>query len=290
MAEQNRPDIQSPRVPADQDRRSPGQTLLREPSLHFLLIAALMFAVYALLQGQEDNVLEIDARALEARLEMQEEASGRPLSEAERESFTRAYIEEQILVREALAMELDRDARIHDLLAQKMLHVLSGELIQPGEAQLQAFYEANRERYRVPARLNAEELVFDSREPLPGPLREALAEGLPADQLLENQPGRAGPLEGLSREDLAAIFSADFAERVWSAEPGSWTGPFLSNRGQHWLQVRERQAAHLPSRAALGDRLRLDWIAVEEEALLQRELARLWDQYNIRLVESGDGH
>ncbi|GIT21560.1 MAG: hypothetical protein CM1200mP40_12420 [Gammaproteobacteria bacterium] len=66
----------------------------------------------------------------------------RPTSnEEQRQLVATIYVEEQILVQEALALGLDNDARIHDMLAQKMRHVLSGNVIQPTELELESYYQ-----------------------------------------------------------------------------------------------------------------------------------------------------
>ena len=107
--------------------------------------------------------------------------TGQALSEEQREYFTAAFVEEQILVQEALKIGLDDDARIHDILAQKMRHVLSGDIIQPSEAELEAFYQANLERYRTLPTLDTDEIVFNSRETLPSDLLAQLAAGAEAE-------------------------------------------------------------------------------------------------------------
>jgi hypothetical protein len=257
------------------------QGLLKEPTLHFLLIALLAFAAYGLLNAGNDKVLEIDPQELEARLFMQELASGQALSPEQRQLLTAAYIEEQLLVQEALAMNLDNDARIHDILAQKMRHVLSAQVIQPDEQTLLDFYEENIERYRRPATLQLDELVLNTREAVSPELQQLLDAGAEPDSILALEAGDVAPLDGVSQVDLANIFSADFAEQLFAADSGQWQGPFVSNRGQHWLRIRQRQPAHTPAGRSILEQLRLDWIAREEEVLLAREIAELMQQYDI---------
>ncbi|MEC7080081.1 MAG: hypothetical protein VXX10_07215, partial [Pseudomonadota bacterium] len=116
--------------------------LLREPLVHFFLMALIIFALYGLGNRTQTVLLELDQADIDGRLFMQEMATGQALSPEQREYFTAAFVEEQILVQEALKIGLDDDARIHDILAQKMRHVLSGDIIQPSEAELEAFYQA----------------------------------------------------------------------------------------------------------------------------------------------------
>ena len=86
--------------------------IMREPIVHFFIIAAIIFALYAITQPGNKNLLEIDQREIDARIFMQELSRGEELSREQRDLITAYYIEEQILVREALAMELDNDERM----------------------------------------------------------------------------------------------------------------------------------------------------------------------------------
>lgn len=260
---------------------SPFATALREPTVHFFLIALLIFAAYAAVQSGNENLLEINQRDIDARIFMQELSRGEELTPEQRELVTAYYIEEQILVREALAMELDNDDRIHDILAQKMRHVLSGNVIQPTEAELQAFYEANRSRFETPASMHLDELVFNSRDPLDDSIVTLLGEGAEPDTLLALSEGTVAPLPNVNGVDLANIFDQEFADAVIASELNQWQGPFVSNRGQHWLRVTARNAAAIPPLEDIVDLVRLEWIAAEEETRLQAEVNRLWERYTI---------
>lgn len=258
---------------------------LQEPTLHFFLIAALLFAVYAIRAGGGGQVLEVSQREIDARVFMQELASGEAVTEQQRELITALYIEEQILVEEAKKMGLDNDARIHDMLAQKMRHVLSGDIIQPSDTQLADYFESNRERYATLPTVTTEELVFNNEEELDSEVQRMLNEGAAAETMLVIEPGSVSMLSNANRSDLRNIFSEEFGNAVFAAADGQWVGPYVSNRGQHWLRVMERTPATQPELDAIVDRVRLDWIAEEEEALLQEEVNRLWEQYSIIITD-----
>jgi hypothetical protein len=260
--------------------------IMREPIVHFFVIAVIIFALYAITQAGNENLLEIDQREIDARIFMQELSRGEELSAEQRDLVTAYYIEEQILVREALAMELDNDERIHDILAQKMRHVLSGNIIQPSAAELSVYYEQNRSRFETPATADFDELVFDSTDPLDASILTSIQQGAEAEALLELSEGTVATLPNVNSVDLANIFDQEFANKVLAAELNQWQGPFISNRGQHWLRATQRNSAGIPALDDIADLVRLEWIAAEEEARLQQEVDRLWDQYTIVINNS----
>jgi peptidyl-prolyl cis-trans isomerase C len=262
------------------------QKLMREPTVHFFIIALFIFSLYAITQSGNENLLEIDQREIDARIFMQELSRGEELTLEQRELVTAFYIEEQILVREALSMELDNDERIHDILAQKMRHVLSGNIIQPTDAELREYFQENSTRFETPASLTLDELVFDSRDPLADSIVAALRQGADSATLLSMSQGTVAPLPNVNSVDLANIFEQEFAERVLAADLNQWQGPYVSNRGQHWLRVIEHIPAGIPALDEIADLVRLEWISTEEESRLQQEVDKLWNKYTIVINNS----
>ena len=260
------------------------QKLVQEPTVHFFLMAVVIFVIYAISQTNRENLLEVDQREIDARVFIQEMTTGQPLNDEQRQFIASNYVEEQILVREAIALGLDNDARVHDMLAQKMRHVLSGDVIQPTADDLNNYYEENLERYRTLPLVSVNELVLNTQDELSAEVQAFLDSGSNAEMILAATAGNEAPLPNVNRIDLANIFSPEFSEQVFNAESESWVGPYTSNRGQHWLKITERSEANLPPLNEITDRVRLDWIAEEEEILLQQEVDKLWNQYTIVVV------
>lgn len=263
--------------------------LLQEPTSYFALIALILFGLNGLGRMNSETTLQISQQDIDARLLTAEIAQGEALTEAQRQQLTEAFIEERILVTEARKLGLDEDSRIDRILDQKMRHVLSRDVIQPSAEELSRFYEDNADRYRVPTTFDFEELVFNSRGNLPTAVVEGLSAGADAAELLRLEAGGASPLNRVSALDLRNIFSEQFSEQLVTAAPQSWQGPFISNRGQHWLLKTAEREGGLPELDEVREQLRLDWIAVEEDRRLQSAIEALRQSYAIEIV-SPDAH
>lgn len=261
--------------------------LINEPTVHFFVIAVVVFIVYAISNLNGDDVIELDQREIDARILMQEMVSGQPLTSEQQEFITASYVEEQILVKEAVELGLDNDARIHDMLAQKMRHVLSGDIIQPTPAELESFYSSNSELYRAPATVSVDELILDTRNEISIEIQTLISEGVNSDEILEMASGSSAPLPNANHLDLSNIFAPEFADAVFQSQGNEWIGPFSSNRGQHFLKIIERSEERIPPMAEIADRVRLDWITQEEEIRLQQEVNKLWDRYEIIINDDG---
>ena len=261
--------------------------LMNEPTVHFFMIAVIVFIVYAISNLSGNDVIELDQREIDARVLMQEMISGQPLTPEQQEFIAASYVEEQILVKEAVELGLDNDARIHDMLAQKMRHVLSGDIIQPTPSELESFYNSNSELYRAPATVSVDELILDTRNEIPTETQTLISQGVNSDEILAIASGTSAPLPNANHLDLSNIFAPEFADAVFQSQGNEWIGPFSSNRGQHFLKIIERSEERIPPMAEIADRVRLDWITQEEEIRLQQEVNKLWDRYEIIINDDG---
>jgi hypothetical protein len=124
--------------------------LLREPLLHFFAIGAAIFAAHALLNGEapRPDVVVVGRGRIDSLAADFAATHGRPPDAAERDGLIQAWVREEILSREALALGLDReDAVIRDRLRQKMEFVAGGAEATP-EAKEAAYRDIAR-RYEV---------------------------------------------------------------------------------------------------------------------------------------------
>jgi hypothetical protein len=264
-------------TPADHPARtrSPLAVAAREPLVHFLLLTGALFAIGSLIGG-DANAIEVTRAELDWRI-LQVEAQEGPLSEDERRLVEEAYIDERVLIREAQALGLEADERIDDILVQKMLHILSGDVIQPTDAELASFYDANQERYRQDAAVTVDELVL----PLGGPFPRQIREGVAPEDLPDSTRVAYRLMSDLTREDLAALFGEDAARTTLAMESGAWVQATVSPQGEHWLRVRERSGSVIPPLDVVRDVVRADWISAREQQRLLDRVAELRSHYTV---------
>jgi hypothetical protein len=174
-------------------------------------------------------------------------------------------------------MGLEADERIDDILVQKMLHILSGDVIQPTDAELEAFYEENRDAYSVDASVTIDEVVVPAGTELP----RVLFTGTPPEQLPPGSVISHRMMERQTFEDLAQIYGNAGASTVTSSETGDWWEVQETERGVHWVRVRERFGQTTPPLAVVRDAVRLDWIASREQARLLERVAEIRTAYTI---------
>jgi hypothetical protein len=261
-------------------RRQVLYQLLREPTLHFAIIAAGLFGVSFVAQSLHRPVVEVDRGAIERRIQQLERARGSSLPGLERQLAEAAYIDEQILAREARERGFDDDERIRGILSQKMLHLLSGDVPQPTDAELCAYYEENRSRY------GRDEAVTVEAAHVPAQLvrrrRDAVVEPASIDAAAADA---RTVLTAVTLGELAWSFGDATARLVFAAPTGRWVGPHQSAEGERWFRVIERTGAtEARSLDAIREQVRFDWMAEKEEALLRARVADLRQHYAVRFT------
>lgn len=264
--------------------------MLKEPLLHFFALAMIVFVGYEVAKNEDEFLLEISQVDIDARISLLEQSQGTFFSPGLKEEMTALYIEEQMLVREALSLNLDKDVRIHDMLAQKMRHVLSGDIIQPSEEEIQAFYNQNIDTYRTPPTIIAEEIIFETSEELADQIKQLLMNKANSDSLLALEKASINTLPRINASQLGNLFNEEFSDQVFDANQGEWVGPQKSELGQHWLRIIEAEEAKTPSLDDIRNRVRLEWIDQEEESRLQQEVDRLWEKYSLKILGDRTEH
>jgi hypothetical protein len=273
------------------------RTLVQEPLAHFLLLGALLFAGYGWLDrgapGAPDEIV-IDAGRI-ASLDAQfERLWRRAPTEPERAGLIDAFVREEILYREGVALGLDRDDPvIRRRVGQKMDFLAGGLAPQAAsDAELQAWLDAHARDYQSDARLDLEQAFFDPQrhgDALDGALaraRAALERGEIRVDAAGDRTLLPAALEHATTAEIERQFGGEFAEAVTRIPVGTWQGPVRSGFGVHLVRVTARQEARPAALADVRADVERDLLharAQEVDAAFYRKLRQ---RYTVR-VEAG---
>lgn len=271
--------------------------LLREPLLHFLLIGAVLFLIYGLLnRGAPDRsaAVVISATRVEAIAQNFAAVWMRPPTANELKGLVDDYIAEELYYREAVAMGLDQDDTIiRRRLRQKMEFISESvaDAVEPSDAQLQAFLAGNAAKFAPSDQVSLQQ-VFLSPDRRGDALRADAAKVLLALQSVQApaDPASAGdatllpPAVALaSVPDLQAAFGESFAQQVAGLPVGQWSGPVESEFGLHLVRVDERIAGKAPSLDDIRPAVLREWQAGQRQRQNETALAALRDKYKVQV-------
>lgn len=255
----------------------------RDPLIAFLLLGGSIFAIERIAapgrggdaaDSSGDAIVLTDA--LEQRLASDfQYLQGRAPDAKERAALIARWLEDEQLFREALHLNLHRsDAKVRARLIDTLRQLWRDTRDAPGEATLQGYFQANRERYLREPRLSFDQVFFAGRAP------EGALEKLRAGETLTGDPFWLGNrLEGYGESILRSNFGGTFYELLWQAPLDQWIGPLRSPRGAHLVRLTGRDdRAPLPFEAARAAVL-TDWQAEHDRAALRARLKQLEMRY-----------
>jgi hypothetical protein len=266
--------------------------MLREPLVHVVVLGAMLFVVHrAVAPPRASEEITVSAATLDGMKQDFQRRTGRAPSASDEQALLDDFVDEEVLVREALAMGLDRgDPIVRRRLLQKMEFLIDNTepVPAPTDAQLAAFLAAHADRYASPARISFTH-VFVSTQAHPTDAA-AVAAGLKTQLEAGADPTPLGDpfLRGrdvrlYAQAELANVYGAGFAADVMRAPENVWTGPLRSTFGFHVVRVGERRAGTAPELGAVRERVEHDWREDERQRLDREARSRLRARYVVRV-------
>lgn len=269
----------------------------KEPLLHFLLIGALLFGLYSLVNPEDssvsDNRIVISVGDIERLSANWAKKWQRPPTETELQGLIDSYIREEVYYREALALGLDQnDTVLRRRMMQKM-EFLSDDLAdlrEPDEATLKQYFYDNRNKYLLPEMVSFTHVYFSFDKH--GDQILETSEHVLADLKTAASPVLRAPEKGDSfmlqydftleaRFEIIRLFGQDFAEQLFKLEKGFWQGPLMSGYGLHLVRINDKVEASMPEFAVVMKKVSTDWMFEQRQKTSQAIYERLKDRYEI---------
>ena len=266
-----------------------GNFMRREPLVHFVAAAGLLFLVSALWSGSAHEAIRVDKATQDFLIKERAELLLRPLTPQEEQQVAEEFIEEEILVREAKKRGLDNSGRIRRLLVQNMRFLLSRDLTQtkPTQTELRAFFEKNQERYESSPTLTLDHVFFADPEHVPEGTLSQLKQGAKHSAMGDSNSFMGRKVAAASKGQLAGLLGPDAARAILTIEDSDWHGPIMSPRGAHFIRIAKRNPARQPRFEDAETWIEGEWMAAKRREILNRELEAMRKNYQIIIEPSG---
>ena len=287
--------------------------LVKEPLLQFLVIGLILFGGERLLNADDyadshykilvdDEVLTqfLQQRAKQYKPEQAIQALA-AMDSGELALLTDDYVRGEVLYREALALDLDRDDPIiRRRLMQKMDYLAQGfyDEIEPlTEDDLTAFYEVNREDYRKPASATFTHVFVSSekRGSEESKVRaESLLTAINQTHVPFEEAGRHGERFLYNRnyvnrdsQEIASHFGRSFEQKLFALNPvlsdteAQWQGPLLSNYGWHLVLLTKNIESFVPTLIEISGIVLADAQRQQQDELKRVAIDTLLAKYTV---------
>ena len=271
----------------DTDQQSQGTRLLREPLVHFLVLAGLLFAMQAIFVGDRRQVIAVDAAAQEFLFKQQEDLLLRPLSETEKAEIVQTYVEEEILVREAVSRGFTDSSRVRTLLVQNMRFFIAGEIPDPTDEELKAWFENNSEQFESPPSLDLEHILFNDPDAVPADILERLDTAENPSKVGDFDVDYGYRMRFLDRKRLVGAFGPEGARQILAIPEGDdgWIGPILSPRGPaHFVRVTARHEPRIPEFDVARNWIGTQWISMKNREAMDNALDDMRPNYRVEIA------
>ncbi len=274
--------------------------LLKEPLAHFFMLGLLLFVLYAVVNndsGRSAEEIVIDQARMSGLIVNFEKTWQRPPTAEEQQSLVDAWVREEVLYREGIAIGFDiGDPVIRRRVAQKMSFVADGVVPDsPEEAELESWLAANVEDYMVPAFFTLQQVYIDPQrhagdlDAFVSSIRTSLDEDADAKSLGDSTLLPAALMSSSSVE-LTRVFGSDFAAALAETPVGDWQGPIRSGYGLHFVKIAEHIATREPQLEEVRAAVERDLLSEQSQKINEAFYAALLERYTVRIesVEQDD--
>lgn len=222
---------------------------------------------------------------------------GRPPTPPELKKAMDGYVRNEILYREALAREMDReDPRVRLALIQKMQMLTAGQADSEGvsEADLASFYALRKEQYRIPARLSLRQVFFREAEGVEQRIEKLLADAedseSPDSVLFESGDSTMLTPDHLAVTalDVERLFGTDFTAAVLSLPTDQWSGPIRSEYGLHLVKVFDRVPGRIPELVEVREKVETDLLYETREAFKEQGFQEIAVKYRVTMTDGAE--
>ena len=253
-----------------------------------------MFLIYHLVSGPqpagEDEII-VTSGQIEHMVSIFEKTRQRLPSPGELDGLIAAFVEEEVLAREAISMGLDQgDTIIRRRLKQKMDFLLDDfTQVQASDEQLQEFLENNPGRFQTKARISFSQVFFrnESEVDLNAVLAD-LESGLLRVETVGDATLLPANLELARSIEVSSQFGKLFTEAVFSLSPGQWSGPVESAFGLHLVKAYKLVPGFMPELSEIRETVQREWLVEYRRTAQQKLKDQLMEKYRIS-IESTRG-
>lgn len=244
-------------------------SIAREPLFHFLIIGAVLFGVFGLVNDdafrETDSRVVVSAGRIEQMKNIFAKTWQRPPTAQELKGLVDDFVLEEIYYRQAVAMGIDRDDTVIRRRLRQKFEFLTDDMaaaVAPTDQQLAVYLAANADTF-LPDTAYTFEQVYINPEQAGIELETNVVELLAALRAGTAEAGGAGLLPSSFSSAPGRVvdgsFGSGFSEKLDELTVGEWQGPVESGLGLHLVRLDFREEGTLPELAEIRPIVEREW-------------------------------
>ena len=249
----------------------------------FILIGLMLYVLdYRFSYDEDLNKIIIPDDEVLGLIKTWRDQVGRDPSDQEIVRIINNLVNEEILYREALKLDLDKNDRIiKRRLAQKVEFIKQDDQ-QPTPKDLESFYYENQSKYIV------EDLYTFSHHYFPKEYSDRISElEMTLKEAIWGKSIEAYPfilgndLNLMSKNDIQKNFGNSFYESLTLMDENQWSGPIASDYGFHIVFIKKKVSGYLPGLNQIYQKVYSDYIIMKRRETVIDFLNEIKQEYEV---------
>ena len=273
--------------------------MFKEPLVYFFVLGFVVFGLHSFLNraNQDDTdpfTVEVTSADIGWIRSSWEARMKRQPTQQELQGLIKRYIRDEILFREAMAMDLDdQDLVIQRRLVQKLTFVFEdlAETLEPTDDELKKYLQKNQEKYRIPEMISFTQVYFN-----PEKRKDVTKE---VEKLLDRlKSAQSAPEEAISLGDTIMIDSTfrkrspsevartlgkKFTNELFLSSEMGWQRPIMSTFGVHLVYIDQRTASKMPEYEIIREDVKNDFMYERKKQVIDSAYNAAKSRYTILL-------
>ena len=248
----------------------------------FILIGLFLYIVdYRFSYDEDLNQIIIPDDEILGLIDTWRDQVGRDPSDEEIVRIINNLVNEEILYREALKLELDKNDRIIKRRLAQKVEFLKQDDIQPSPADLENFYVENKSKYMVEDLFTFSHHFFSAQDNSDIRAKESLIK-ISNGFAVDSDPFILGnDLNLMSKSDLQQNFGVSFYESLTLINENQWSGPIFSDYGLHIVFIKKKIDGYVPRLNQIYQKVYSDYLIMKRRENVINFLDEIKQEYEV---------
>ena len=249
--------------------------------LIFLSVALFLYLFEWFLNNDDDNVIYVSDNDIDFLVSTWNDQMQRPPNEEELKSIIENFIQNEVLYREALKLNLDSgDIIVKRRLVQKLGFLKQEEGVKiPNDKELKEYFNENKVEFRIPKRLSFNHIFFSKESRSLEEVRQYLVnKNINSDPFLLGRNFSDKTIRQI-RRDFGDKFAASLDELTVLKNDLI----IESIYGWHIVNVSNIENSYLPEFNSIRDKLLDTYLLVKKDEVLKKYTEELIKSYDVSL-------
>ena len=247
----------------------------------FILIGLSLYIVdYRFSYDEDLNQIIIPDDEILGLIDTWRDQVGRDPSDEEIVRIINNLVNEEILYREALKLDLDKNDRIIKRRLAQKVEFLKQDDREPSLADLEKFYEENKSKYAIENLITFSHHFFNQDNP-EIKARESLIKISNGDGVDSDPFILGNDLNLMSKSDLQKNFGNSFYENLSSMNENQWSGPIASDYGLHIVYIKKKVNGYVPGFNQIYQKVYSDYLIMSRRENVINFLDEIKQEYEV---------